>query len=126
MFVVLSTIGIGKYEEIEYCWLHGGGGYQIYRTALFPLAADAFFRPDKLLLMVTPEAHAVSVPVKMLEEWLLRVGGMIYGAESGDILRKVSSGIYLVQGEGIGRIYSRRTGFMPPDLEAAGDGVDDW
>lgn len=57
MFVVLSTIGIGKYEEIEYCWLHGGGGYQIYRTALFPLAADAFFRPDKLLLMVTPEAH---------------------------------------------------------------------
>jgi CRISPR-associated endonuclease/helicase Cas3 len=70
--------------------------------------------------------HAVSVPVKMLEEWLLRVGGMIYGAESGDILRKVSPGIYLVQGEGIGRIYSRRTGFMPPDLEAAGDGVDDW
>lgn len=70
--------------------------------------------------------HAVSVPAKMLEEWLLRVGGMIYGAGSGDILRKVSPGIYLVQGEGIGRIYSRRTGFMPPDLEAAGDGVDDW
>ncbi len=70
--------------------------------------------------------HAVSVPAKMLEEWLLRVGGTVYGAENGDVLREVFPGFYLVRGEGIGRIYSRQTGFIPPDLAAVGDANHEW
>lgn len=57
MLVALSTIGPTTYKEIEYCWAPRGQEPQTYRTALFPLAVDAFFRPEKLLLMVTPEAR---------------------------------------------------------------------
>lgn len=57
MLIVLSTIGPTAYKEIEYSWVHGGQGPQTCRTSLFPLAVDTFFRPEKLLLMVTPEAR---------------------------------------------------------------------
>ncbi|MEW5762650.1 MAG: TIGR02221 family CRISPR-associated protein [Bacillota bacterium] len=57
MLVALSTIGLGNYQEIEYIWRPLGQEPRTHRTALFPLAVDAFFKPDKLLLMVTPEVH---------------------------------------------------------------------
>lgn len=58
MLVALSTIGTTEYKEIEYSWAPPGQEPRSYRTALFPLAVDTFFRPEKLLLMVTSEARA--------------------------------------------------------------------
>ncbi|MBE3582166.1 MAG: TIGR02221 family CRISPR-associated protein [Thermoanaerobacteraceae bacterium] len=57
MLVALSTIGPTEYKEIEYSWAPPGQEPRTYRTALFPLAVDTFFRPEKLLLMVTSEAR---------------------------------------------------------------------
>lgn len=57
MLIALSTIGINKYDVCDYCWRTEGQEGQVYRTALFPLAVDAFFHPDKLLLIVTEEAR---------------------------------------------------------------------
>jgi CRISPR-associated DxTHG motif protein len=57
MLIALSTIGLGKYDEIEYIWTPPGRDPLVYRTALFPLAVDAFFKPDKHLLIATPEAY---------------------------------------------------------------------
>jgi hypothetical protein len=61
--------------------------------------------------------NAVAVPLKAIEEWSLRVGGMIYDEGCDDALKEVLPGIYLVRGSGIGRIYSHRIGFIPPEFE---------
>ncbi len=58
MRVVLSSIGPGPYKEVEYCWAPPGEQPTAYRTALFPLAVDHFFRPERLLLAATPKACA--------------------------------------------------------------------
>ncbi|NPV30703.1 MAG: TIGR02221 family CRISPR-associated protein [Firmicutes bacterium] len=58
MLIVLSTIGPTTYKEIEYCWAPHGQEPRTYRTALFPLAVNVLFQPEKFLLMVTPEAQA--------------------------------------------------------------------
>lgn len=68
--------------------------------------------------------HAVSVPAQMLEQWSLQVGGMIFG-EGTEILREVYPGFWLVQGEGIGQIYSHQIGFIPPDFQQSGDESDE-
>lgn len=61
--------------------------------------------------------HAISVPKKYLEEWYQREGGMIYGREE-PCIRELFPDLWLVQGEGIGRIYRRETGFIPLEIAA--------
>lgn len=61
--------------------------------------------------------HAISVPKKYLEEWYQREGGMIYGGEE-PCIRELFPYLWLVQGEGIGRIYRRETGFVPVKIAA--------
>jgi len=56
--------------------------------------------------------HAISVPKKYLDEWYQREGGMIYGLQEGTI-QELFPDLWLVQGDGIGRIYQRETGFLP-------------
>lgn len=58
MRVVLSSIGRGPYKEVEYCWAPPREQPITYRTALFPLAVDRFFRPGRFLLAATPKACA--------------------------------------------------------------------
>ncbi|WP_338826158.1 hypothetical protein MTBGP_05260 [Moorella thermoacetica] len=56
--------------------------------------------------------QAVPVPVKFLEEWFQRSGSMIIGAGE-NIIYSAGAGLWVVQGEGIGRIYRRDVGFVP-------------
>ncbi len=58
MRVALSSIGLGSYDEVEYFWTPPGEQPIAYRTTLFPLAVDYFFRPERFLLAVTPKACA--------------------------------------------------------------------
>jgi CRISPR-associated endonuclease/helicase Cas3 len=60
--------------------------------------------------------HSVSVPAKALEEWSLRTGGMIFDSGGDDSLREASPGLWLVKGDGLGKIYSHQIGFIPPEL----------
>lgn len=55
MLITLSTIGLSNYKEIDYFWAPKNEEPKVYRTAYFPVAVDAIFRPDKMFLMVTPE-----------------------------------------------------------------------
>jgi CRISPR-associated DxTHG motif protein len=58
MLVLLSTAGLGQYEEVVYSWAPADQRPQEYRTAFFQAAANAIFRPDKVFLMATSEALA--------------------------------------------------------------------
>ena len=60
--------------------------------------------------------HAISVPKKHIDEWYQREGGMIYGGEEEAPLREIFPHLWLLQKEGIGRIYSPETGFMPVEI----------
>lgn len=65
--------------------------------------------------------HAISVPKKHLDEWYQREGGMIYGGDE-TAIRELFPDLWLVQGEGIGRIYRRETGFVPVKIAALMEG----
>lgn len=69
--------------------------------------------------------HAVSVPVKALDEWSLRTGGMIFDSGSNESLREVLPGLWLVRGAGIGMIYSCQIGFIPPEFDDLQERSDD-
>ena len=56
MLVALSTIGPTEYKIGNYQWGTEAGEIQVCCTDLFPIAVDAFFNPDELLLIVTSEA----------------------------------------------------------------------
>lgn len=58
MLVALSSVGPTDYKVGDYFWLSERGEQQVCRTDLFPLAVDAFFHPDKLLLIVTEDARS--------------------------------------------------------------------
>lgn len=58
--------------------------------------------------------HSIKVPAKALEKWSLLVGGMIFDSLGDEPLKEVLTGIWLVQGSGIGRIYSHDIGFLLP------------
>ncbi|HHW39897.1 MAG TPA: TIGR02221 family CRISPR-associated protein [Syntrophomonadaceae bacterium] len=58
MLVALSSVVPTDYKVGDYFWLSERGEQQVCRTDLFPLAVDAFFHPDKLLLIVTEDARS--------------------------------------------------------------------
>lgn len=52
---VLSFLGTGKYGPVTYVWEEAGKSREV-QTHLFPEAVARIFRPDKLLVLVTPQA----------------------------------------------------------------------
>lgn len=60
--------------------------------------------------------HAISVPKKYLDEWYQREGGMIFGGEEEAPLRELFPHLWLLEKEGLGRIYTLETGFMPIEM----------
>ena len=61
--------------------------------------------------------HAISVPKKYLDEWYQREGGMIFGGEEEAPLRELFPHLWLLEKEGLGRIYTLETGFMPIEMQ---------
>lgn len=59
--------------------------------------------------------QAVPVPVKLLEEWFQRTGSMIIGGEE-SVIYPAGRGQWVVRGAGIGQIYRRDVGFVPPAM----------
>ncbi len=60
--------------------------------------------------------RAISVPKKHLDEWYQKEGGMIYGGEQEPPIKELFPDFWLLQGEGMGRIYSREVGFIPVEM----------
>ncbi len=52
----ISFIGVGNYEEVTYVWRTDEGEIA-HRTSLFPEAVARIFGPDRVLVMVTPDAE---------------------------------------------------------------------
>lgn len=57
-------------------------------------------------------SQAVPVPLKYLDEWFQRSGSMVIEEGENDIY-SAGAGLWVVQGDGIGRIYRRDIGFIP-------------
>ncbi|HLI49719.1 MAG TPA: TIGR02221 family CRISPR-associated protein [Chthonomonas sp.] len=61
--IVISFLGMGNYDEVEYTW-----GDSTYRTRLFPAAVAHWIRPDRLYVLLTDEARDSSNWVSLQEE----------------------------------------------------------
>jgi len=54
--LVVTFLGTGNYQPATYLW-HDGAQEHRYETHLFPIALDAWLRPERLLVLLTPEAQ---------------------------------------------------------------------
>lgn len=57
MPTLLTFLGTGDYKEVTYVW-QDAEGEKTFTTHLFPLAADVFFQPSRVLVCVTPQVRA--------------------------------------------------------------------
>ncbi len=108
-------------------YAEAGADLEVLNTK--PDPADKFMRlvEQKRAAFRRMGQHTVSVPVKALDEWSQRMGGMIFASDSDDSLREALPGLWLVKGTGIERIYSHQIGFIPPELDDQQErGDDDW
>ena len=55
--LVMTVLGTGTYQETTYVW-DDGERIRRYRSALFPVALDAWLAPERSLVLLTPDSAA--------------------------------------------------------------------